>query len=61
MDETQMAFLQGLAAAIGILSRSYDEPSMAKGIAIECNYTLKDFEKANIDDFDMKEVRKVLK
>jgi hypothetical protein len=57
-DAYEQSFIQGMACAIGVLVRSYDQPSMARDIATMNGYSLSDFENANVDEFDLKEVRK---
>jgi hypothetical protein len=54
----ELSFIQGFGVVIASIVRQ-DEPTMAKNICEECGFTLKDFSKKEIDDYDLKEIKKL--
>ena len=54
----ELSFIQGFGMVIASIVRQ-DEPTMAKNICEEYGFTLKDFSKKEIDDYDLKEIKKL--
>lgn len=55
------AFHYGVACALGTLIRSYDEPTIAASIIRLNGIKLSDFKKAEVNEFDLKPIRKALR
>jgi hypothetical protein len=54
-------FLRGFAAAMAALIREHDQPTMAVDICRCSGLTLWHFERAGVDSFDLKPLRKAFR
>lgn len=58
MNELDKVFIQGFSVALGCLANGFGMPNLAKMIADECNFTMKDFEEAGCEECDIGLIRK---
>ena len=57
MSPEDKAFIQGFAAAIGTLARGFGQPNLAKMIADENGFGLKDFKEAECEDYYIEPIK----
>jgi hypothetical protein len=61
VSEQDKGFTQGVAICVAEIVRLYDEPTMAEEIALMAGLNLSLCRKAGVQEFDLKELRKVIK
>jgi hypothetical protein len=59
MSDEDRGFAQGIALAVAILARMHDQPTIAADVASEAGYTIADYERAGVDEYDLKVLRKL--
>lgn len=52
-------FAQGIALAVAILARMHDLPTVAADIASEAGFTIADYKRAKVDEYDLRALRKL--
>lgn len=61
VDPEKRGFIQGYAVAVGVIVRLHDHPSIAADLLQQSGFTLRDFERAGVDEYDLKPVRKLFR
>lgn len=59
MTEGEHGFAQGAAVVIAIVARMHDLPTVAADLAAEVGLTIADYERADVDEYDLKVLRKL--
>lgn len=57
LSEEDRGFIQGIALAVALVSRMHDQPTIAADVAAEAGYTLADYERAGVDEYDLNVLR----
>lgn len=55
------AFICGYAIAVAEIVRMHDEPTIAADVINGSGFKLSDFESAGLDDYDLREIRKLFR
>ncbi len=58
--EQYKGFMQGVAYAVACANRMFDEPTLCAEV-LRTAGTYRDYVKAGVDEYDKKELRKILK
>jgi hypothetical protein len=59
MTDEERGFVQGMAIAVAIVARHHGLPTIAADVAATAGYTISDYVRAGVDEYDLKVLRKL--
>jgi len=59
LSDGDRGFIQGIALAVAIVARMHDQPTIAADVASEAGYTIADYVRAGVDEYDLQALRKL--